>query len=189
MGFLDFGGNEKTRGHVETMIGAGTSVAGEISSRSSLRIDGKIKGIISSDEEVYIGEPAKIEGNIKGKRVVVAGEVRGDVSASDSIEIKKNGRIYGDISGNKLSVEDGASYKGRVTMGQPGEEQKSRRAGEREIIDIREQGNRVRGEGLRVKEEPVSLFQSIILEDCQIKENEKTGEVEVSDEIKDIIGL
>jgi cytoskeletal protein CcmA (bactofilin family) len=118
MGFLDFSQSKTGRqGVIETMIGENASLKGELVSPGPIRIDGQIEGSVSSEEEVIIGEKAKVKGNTSGKIIVVAGEITGNVSARESVEIKKQGKVHGDISGNTLIVDQGASYKGKVTMG------------------------------------------------------------------------
>jgi len=115
MKFMDM---SKSSGMIGTMVGEDTQIKGEIKSSGSFRLDGALDGNASVSGEVYIGENASVKGNVSGQKIVVAGQVNGNVSSVDSVEIKKNGKIFGDISGNTLIVNEGASYKGRVTMGE-----------------------------------------------------------------------
>ncbi|MFA5097828.1 MAG: polymer-forming cytoskeletal protein [Candidatus Margulisiibacteriota bacterium] len=117
MGFFEKPGRERVPGIIETIIGKSASLKGEIETKGSIRVDGTLDGSIAAEQEAMIGESAKVKGNVKGLRVIVAGEVNGNVSAKESVEIKKMGRVFGDISGNTLTVDEGASYKGKVTMG------------------------------------------------------------------------
>ncbi len=117
MGFFDKPGKDGIPGIIETIIGKGASLKGEIETKGSIRVDGTLDGGIAAEQEAMIGESAKVKGNVRGLRVIVAGEVNGNVSAKESVEIKKMGRVFGDISGNTLTVDEGASYKGKVTMG------------------------------------------------------------------------
>ena len=103
---------------IGTVVGGDTVIRGEIESKGSVRVDGSMEGKITSGSDILVAEKARVKGNIFGKRVIVAGEIRGDVTSSDSVEIKKNGRVFGNISSNKLMVDEGASYKGRVIMGE-----------------------------------------------------------------------
>lgn len=116
MGLLEM--QKGSHGMIGTIIGEDTQVKGEIKSAGSFRLDGSLDGNALVEGEVYIGEKASVKGNVSGKKIVVAGQVNGNVSSAESVEIKKNGKIFGDISGNTLIVNEGASYKGRVTMGE-----------------------------------------------------------------------
>ena len=117
MGMFDAGKKSGISGIIETVIGQGAHLKGEIDTKGSIRVDGALDGNVVADQEILIGESAKVKGNVRGCRVIVAGEVNGDVSAKESVEIKKMGKVFGDISGNTLTVNEGASYKGKVTMG------------------------------------------------------------------------
>lgn len=109
--------NISSHGQIGSIMGADARIKGSIESEGAFRLDGILEGNISSKTEVLISEKASVKGNVSASRVIVAGEVTGDVSSDDSIEIKKNGKVLGNISGNRLIVDEGASYKGRVTMG------------------------------------------------------------------------
>ena len=117
MGIFDTGKKSGVSGIIETIIGQGAHLKGEIETKGSIRVDGVLDGSVTTEQEVIIGESAKVKGNVKGRQVIVAGEVNGNVSAKESVEIKKMGKVFGDISGNSLTVDEGASYKGKVTMG------------------------------------------------------------------------
>lgn len=119
MGMMDFSKvSSSQQGSIGTIIGAEAKVTGRIETKGACRIDGSLEGGINSEGEVCIAEKASIKGDVSGKNVIVAGEVAGDVSSADSVEIKKGGKVAGNISGTRLIVDEGASYKGRVTMGE-----------------------------------------------------------------------
>lgn len=123
MGIFDLSKAESAHhSMIGTVVGGDTTIKGEIASKGSVRVDGVMEGSINSESDILVAEKAAVKGNISGKRVIVAGEVRGDVSSSDSVEIKKNGKVFGNISSNKLLVDEGASYKGRVIMGEARQE-------------------------------------------------------------------
>ncbi|MCX5749637.1 MAG: polymer-forming cytoskeletal protein [Candidatus Saganbacteria bacterium] len=106
------------QGMIGSIIGEDTTVKGEIKTTGSFRLDGTLEGNVNSAAEVYISAKGTVHGNVEGKNVIVAGQVKGNVASKESVEIKKNGKIFGDISGNRLSVDEGASYRGKVTMGE-----------------------------------------------------------------------
>ncbi len=119
MGMMDFSKVASSQqGSIGTIIGAEAKVTGRIETKGACRIDGYLEGGIASECEVCIAEKASVKGDVSGKSIIVAGEVTGDVSSVESVEIKKGGKVSGNIAGTRLIVDEGASYKGRVTMGE-----------------------------------------------------------------------
>jgi cytoskeletal protein CcmA (bactofilin family) len=103
-------------GVVETLIGEQTRIEGSIHSQGSLRIEGAVKGEVHAQGEAFIGEKSHIEGAVFARRVVVAGEVKGNIETVNGLEISATGKVYGDITGDRLTIEEGAIYKGNVNM-------------------------------------------------------------------------
>ncbi|MCK4259414.1 MAG: polymer-forming cytoskeletal protein [Halanaerobiales bacterium] len=99
---------------VETIIGDGTSISGNLYCKGSIRIEGKIEGgevVVAGD--VFVGKEGKILANVKGRNIVIAGEVRGEVDAKEKLEIVPTGVLIGDIKMSTLVIEDGATFKGK----------------------------------------------------------------------------
>jgi cytoskeletal protein CcmA (bactofilin family) len=98
-------------------VGKGVSIVGQISSREDLIIDGEVDGTIEAVEhKVTIGPNGKVKAGIKAKDIVVIGAVQGNVEASDKMEIKKDARLVGDIRTARISIEDGAIFKGSIDI-------------------------------------------------------------------------
>lgn len=98
-------------------IGKGVSITGQIYSREDLIIDGEIDGTIEANEhKITIGPNGKVKAAIKAKDIVVLGAVQGNVEASDKIDIKKDARLVGDIKTARISIEDGAIFKGSIDI-------------------------------------------------------------------------
>jgi len=98
-------------------IGKGVSITGQIYSREDLIIDGEIDGTIEANEhKITIGPNGKVKAAIKAKDIVVLGVVQGNVEATDKIEIKKEARLVGDIKTARISIEDGAIFKGSIDI-------------------------------------------------------------------------
>jgi cytoskeletal protein CcmA (bactofilin family) len=98
-------------------IGKGVSITGQIYSREDLIIDGEIDGTIEANEhKITIGPNGKVKAGIKAKDIVVLGAVQGNVEASDKIDIKKDARLVGDIKTARISIEDGAIFKGSIDI-------------------------------------------------------------------------
>jgi len=98
-------------------LGPGLQIKGEISGNEDLRIDSKVKGIVSiGGFRVTVGAGARVDGGIIAREAVISGEVTGDISAVDRIEIKKNASVVGDLCTGKIMVEEGAYFKGSVQI-------------------------------------------------------------------------
>ncbi len=98
-------------------IGKGVSITGQIYSREDLIVDGEIDGTIEANEhKVTVGPNGKIKAAIKAKDIVVLGAVQGNVEATEKIEIKKDARLFGDIKTARISIEDGAIFKGSIDI-------------------------------------------------------------------------
>jgi cytoskeletal protein CcmA (bactofilin family) len=98
-------------------IGKGVTITGQIFSKEDLIIDGEIEGTVEAHEHrLTIGPNGKVKAAIKAKDVVVLGQVQGNVEASDKMEIKKDARLVGDIKTARISIEDGAVFKGSIDI-------------------------------------------------------------------------
>jgi len=98
-------------------LGAGLAIRGEIVGKEDLQIDGKVDGPISlHDHELTVGSTAVLNSEIHAGEVIVSGKVVGNVYARGRVDIKKDGSIIGDISSARISIEDGAHFKGRIEI-------------------------------------------------------------------------
>lgn len=107
--------SNKTAPKIETIIGPGTEMEGNLGTHESIRIDGKIKGEIHANS-VVIGEYGVVLGDVTATNVTVAGKIKGNISANDSLELLPKGQILGDIRTAKLMISDGASFEGNCQM-------------------------------------------------------------------------
>lgn len=100
---------------ITTSIGEECVFEGNISTSSSTRIDGTLKGKIVGENIIIVGERGMISGEVKAVETIVFGKVEGTIE-SERLEIKSTGKVTGDIFINALIVEDGGAYNGRCTM-------------------------------------------------------------------------
>lgn len=110
---------EKTNGggNGTTLIGAGTTVKGDISSNSDLRIDGTIVGNINCASKIVIGASGVVEGDLSGNQADIVGKVSGNIRAKDLLQLRGDCVISGDIYAGKLQVEPTATFNGQCHMG------------------------------------------------------------------------
>jgi cytoskeletal protein CcmA (bactofilin family) len=101
----------------QAVISKGLFVKGEISGTESLYIDGKVEGSISlPGNRVTIGRNGQVGANVTAREVVVLGKVRGNVTATDRVDIRAEGALSGDVAAARISIEDGAFFKGGIDI-------------------------------------------------------------------------
>lgn len=103
------------------IINSGTTITGDVNSDGDMRVDGTIKGYLSSKARLVLGQTAIIEGDIKAANIEISGEVTGNIFATELLTIKTTAKIVGDIVSNKLIIEAGASFNGTSKMNKPKE--------------------------------------------------------------------
>jgi cytoskeletal protein CcmA (bactofilin family) len=105
----------------QATIGKSLVVKGEVSGSESLFIDGKVEGAINlPGNRVTIGRNGQVAANISAREIVVLGKVRGNCQASDRVEIRSEGSLTGDVIAARISIEDGAFFKGGIDIRKPG---------------------------------------------------------------------
>lgn len=98
-------------------LGSTIVVKGEISSDEDLQIDGKVDGPISlRGSRLTVGRTAQLSSEINAREVIVYGNASGNLRARDRVEIKKDGQVIGDITTTRISIEDGAYFKGHIEI-------------------------------------------------------------------------
>lgn len=100
-----------------TLIGAGTTLKGDISSNSDLRIDGTVIGNIHSSAKVVIGANGVVEGDITGNQADIIGKVSGSITAKDLLQLRGDSIVTGNLHAEKLQVEPSAIFNGQCHMG------------------------------------------------------------------------
>ena len=109
----------------QATIGKSLVVKGEVSGSESLYIDGKVEGAINlPGNRVTIGRNGQVAANISAREIVVLGKVRGNCQASDRVDIRSEGSLTGDVIAARISIEDGAFFKGGIDIRKPGAEVK-----------------------------------------------------------------
>jgi cytoskeletal protein CcmA (bactofilin family) len=98
-------------------LGASIEVKGKISGEEDLQVDGKIEGPVAlGGQRLTVGRTGQLNSEVTAREVVVYGKVTGNLRASDRVEIKKDGSVTGDIVTARISIEDGAYFKGRIEI-------------------------------------------------------------------------
>jgi len=109
---------------IDSLIGAGTVVHGDVTFTGGLRIDGQVHGnVIAAEGEpgtLVVSAQARIEGEIRVSHVVINGVVNGPITVGDHLELQAKARITGDVSYRTLEMHVGAVIEGRLNHNEPG---------------------------------------------------------------------
>ncbi|HYL12891.1 MAG TPA: polymer-forming cytoskeletal protein [Terriglobales bacterium] len=101
----------------QATIGRSLVIKGELSGSEPLYIDGRVEGSITlSDNRVTVGRNGSVSANVTAKEVVVMGKLHGNVQVTDRVDIRAEGSLTGDVIAHRLSIEDGAYFKGSVDL-------------------------------------------------------------------------
>jgi cytoskeletal protein CcmA (bactofilin family) len=106
----------------QATIGKSLVIKGEVSGSESLYIDGRVEGSIQlPGNRVTVGRNGVVNANINAREIVVVGKVRGNLIASDRVDIRNEGSLTGDVVAQRISIEDGAFFKGGIDIRKPGQ--------------------------------------------------------------------
>jgi len=97
-------------------IGGGTSVEGNIETKGSLRIDGKVKGTVKSGDTLTVGSNGEIIGEVFVKNAIIGGRIEGNVVVEEKLILESTSYLNGNLRSNKLIIDEGAYFSGESEM-------------------------------------------------------------------------
>ena len=100
-----------------SIIGSGNTITGDVDAHGDIRVDGTVKGNVSSKAKVLIGAEGVIEGNIFCREADIMGQVFGNIKTEELLHLKGNAAVSGDIHTAKLLIEPTVSFNGQCHMG------------------------------------------------------------------------
>lgn len=116
--FLNKEKSSKPQSRIDSLIGAGTKIEGDVTFAGGLRVDGEIKGNVRSTGDgggtLVLSEHARIEGEIHVSHLVINGTIIGPVYSSEFLELQPRARVTGDVQYNSLEMHLGAIVQGRL---------------------------------------------------------------------------
>jgi cytoskeletal protein CcmA (bactofilin family) len=119
----------------QATIGKSLVIKGEVTGSESLYIDGRVEGSISlAGNRVTVGRNGVVAANINAREIVVLGKVRGNLTASDRVDIRSDGSLTGDVVASRISIEDGAYFKGGIDIRKGGQPVQTKANGEDKSI-------------------------------------------------------
>jgi len=116
--FLKNDKSSKPQSRIDSLIGVGTKIEGDVTFTGGLRLDGEVKGDVRAIGDgggtLVISEHARIEGEINVSHLVINGTIIGSVSSSEFLELQPRARVTGDVQYNSLEIYLGAIVQGRL---------------------------------------------------------------------------
>jgi cytoskeletal protein CcmA (bactofilin family) len=106
---------------LRAMIGPTIKIKGDITGDENLTIEGSVEGNVElGAHEVCIGQSGRVNANVTAKTIKIEGEVKGDITGNEKVVVSKSGNVRGNIIAPRVTLEDGAKFKGSIDM-DPGE--------------------------------------------------------------------
>jgi len=109
--------SDATTANGSTLIGAGTTIVGDLESNGDIRIDGILKGNLKGKAKIIIGTDGVVEGDIAGFQADIMGHVTGNIRVQELLYLHGKTEVHGDIYAGKLQVEPTAVFNGKCHMG------------------------------------------------------------------------
>jgi cytoskeletal protein CcmA (bactofilin family) len=101
-----------------TIIGESILISGSLNGDEDLTVRGRVEGTLTLTKTLVVEPTGIVKAEVQVKNCVIAGVVVGNVTATESVEITKEGRMVGDIAAPRVIIVDGASFRGRIDMGE-----------------------------------------------------------------------
>lgn len=102
-----------------SVIAQETVWKGDLESRGSIHVHGRVEGTVTAAKEIYIAEQAEVDASLMAAVVIVAGKVTGEVRCTSRFEMLPSGRVDGNVQAPSLVIHEGASITGQFRMGSP----------------------------------------------------------------------
>lgn len=115
-----------------TIIGPSILINGKLSGDEDLTVRGRVEGELSLTKTLIVEPSGIVKANVQVRNAIISGVVVGNIAATESVELTREGRMVGDINAPRVIIVDGASFRGRVDMGnaepRPASERPAQRA-------------------------------------------------------------
>ncbi len=101
-----------------TIIGESILISGSLNGDEDLTVNGRVEGTLALTKTLLVEPTGIVKAEVQVRNCVIAGVVVGNVTATESVEITNQGRMVGDITSPRVIIVDGASFRGRIDMGE-----------------------------------------------------------------------
>ncbi len=99
-----------------TVIGAGITIEGEITSEEDVVVQGTVRGKLAAEGGVTVEPGGVVEADIAGGATVISGSVTGNISSTDRVDLQPGSKVVGNVKAARITIADGAQFKGNVDM-------------------------------------------------------------------------
>ena len=101
-----------------TVVGQSILISGKLTGDEDLTVRGRVEGELTLSRTLIVEPTGVVKANVAVKNAIVSGVVVGNINATESVELTREGRMVGDIHAPRVIIVDGASFRGRVDMGE-----------------------------------------------------------------------
>ncbi|MBK8214815.1 MAG: polymer-forming cytoskeletal protein [Myxococcales bacterium] len=99
-----------------TVIGAGITIEGEVTSDDDVVVQGTLRGKLHAKEGVTVDAGAIVEADVSAGPIRVSGQVTGNLTSNDRVDLANGARVVGNVKAARITIADGAQFKGNVDM-------------------------------------------------------------------------
>lgn len=103
-------------GNLNTIIGKGSSIDGTLKVESTLRVDGRVKGNVTTSESLVIGKEGNINGEVVVRNAILGGKLKGKLTAAGKVVLESRSVFRGELKTSKLVIDEGAIFEGNCSM-------------------------------------------------------------------------
>ncbi|MGZ3459467.1 MAG: bactofilin BacP, partial [Archangium sp.] len=101
-----------------TVVGQSILISGKLTGDEDLTVRGRVEGELTLSRTLIVEPTGVVKANVAVRNAIVSGVVVGNINATESVELTREGRMVGDIHAPRVIIVDGASFRGRVDMGE-----------------------------------------------------------------------
>jgi cytoskeletal protein CcmA (bactofilin family) len=101
-----------------TVVGQSILISGKLTGDEDLTVRGRVEGELTLSKTLIVETTGVVKANVAVRNAIVSGVVVGNINATESVELTREGRMVGDIRAPRVIIVDGASFRGRVDMGE-----------------------------------------------------------------------
>ncbi len=102
--------------HDVTILSSVTGIEGNLYSKGNVRVDGIVKGNITTEGNLTLGEQSEVVGDATAKNITLCGKFKGKLNSSEKIVIEKTAELEGDLTAKILIIQEGAKFNGKSSM-------------------------------------------------------------------------
>ena len=112
------GGRSDASGTLNSILGDGSQLSGNLRIQGSIRLDGEFEGRLTASGTVVVGQTGSVRADLEAREIVVAGRVEGRLCAQERVELQTGARVEGDVYAQSFVIAEGVCFNGNCSMGE-----------------------------------------------------------------------